>query len=70
MTEWHDQGPAIYVARMAAILNRWFTTYEAARATLAEGVRELGLDPADPDWVRPSDQEAWERLLGKRELAI
>jgi hypothetical protein len=36
-------------------------------------VRELGLDPADPDWerigwdwVRPLDPEAWQRLKSKR----
>lgn len=44
--------------------------------TLREGVRELGLDPDDPDWerigwdwVRPTDAEAWKRLRQKRELA-
>ena len=88
------ERPLMYVPRMDAILNRWFTTYEAARAsreseggyllpyrnqyfvTLAEGVRELGLDPDDPDWarigwdwVRPADAQAWERLKEKRELA-
>lgn len=38
-----------------------------------EAVRELGLDPQDPDWerigrdwVRPADQEAWRRLAGRR----
>ncbi|HKQ63210.1 MAG TPA: hypothetical protein VJS92_18120 [Candidatus Polarisedimenticolaceae bacterium] len=45
---------------------------------VAEGdaVRELGLDPADPDWgrigwdwVHPRDAEAWERLKLKREIA-
>jgi hypothetical protein len=89
-----DDGPVMYVARMDAIMNRWFTTYEDARAslqseggylfpyrnqyfvTLREGIRELGLDPDDPDWarigwdwVRPDDAEAWERLKDKRELA-
>jgi len=84
----------MYVPRMDAILNRWFTSYEAARAsleaeggylfpyrnqffvTLAEGVRELGLDPNDPDWacigwdwIRPRDPEAWARLQKKREQA-
>ena len=93
--EWHDEGPMMYVPQMDAILNRWFATYEGARAsleseggylfpyksqffvTLGEGVRELGLDPDDPDWarigwdwVRPNNAEAWERLKGKRELAI
>jgi len=44
--------------------------------TLREGVRELGLNPDDPDWakigwdwVRPKDQSAWERLRRKREIA-
>jgi hypothetical protein len=84
----------MYVARMGAMLNRWFATYEEARAsldsqggylfpheghyfvTLSEGVRELGLDPDDPDWARigrdwarPADAEAWGRLKAKRELA-
>lgn len=44
----------------------------------AEGaVRELGLDPRDPDWerigwdwVRPADREAWDRLRLKREIAV
>jgi hypothetical protein len=42
----------------------------------AAAVRELGLDPADPDWerigwdwVRPLDPAAWERLKLKREIA-
>ncbi len=41
----------------------------------AEAVRELGLDPLDPDWerigwdwVRPRDREAWERLLRRRDI--
>lgn len=84
----------MYVARMDAIVNRWFTNYEAAKAslqseggylfpyrdqyfvTLSEGVRELGLDPGDPDWARigwdwvqPADAAAWERLREKRQLA-
>ena len=83
----------MYVARMDAILNRWFTSYERARASLEseggylfphanqyfvterEGVRELGLDPDDPDWARigwdwvcPEDAVAWQRLREKREL--
>ncbi len=44
--------------------------------TAAEGIRELGLDPQDPDWARigwdwvaPQDRAAWERLVEKRELA-
>lgn len=42
--------------------------------TLSEGIRDLGLDPDDPDWerigwdwVQPKDREAWERLKEKRE---
>ena len=45
--------------------------------TGADAIRELGLDPGDPDWarigwdwVRPADAAAWERLRAKRELAI
>jgi len=41
--------------------------------TESEGVRELGLDPEDPDWehigwdwVRPLDRTAWDRLKEKR----
>jgi hypothetical protein len=89
------EGPIMYVSRMDVFLNRWFRTYEEARASLdSEGgyllpyasqffvtvdgaIRELGLDPQDPDWarigwdwVRPADLEAWERLKEKRELAI
>jgi hypothetical protein len=85
----------MYVPRMDAFLNRWFTSYEEARASLdaqggyllpytdqffvstAEAIRELGLDPDDPDWaaigrdwVRPADPEAKARLLDKRRLAI
>ena len=84
----------MYVPRMDAFLNRWFPTYEEARALLdaeggfllpyrkhflvtqADAVRELGLDPDDPDWqrigfdwVRPADDEAWQRLKLKREVA-
>ena len=84
----------MYVPTMDAIVNRWFTSYESARASLqseggylfpygnqyfvtqGEGVRELGLDPDDPDWarigwdwVRPLDPEARQRLLEKRELS-
>jgi len=43
----------------------------------AETVRELGLDPEDPDWravafdlVRPADDAARERLFQKRRAAI
>jgi hypothetical protein len=89
------EGPIMYVSRMDVFLNRWFRTYEEARASLeSEGgyllpyanqffvtvdgaIRELGLDPQDPDWARigwdwvqPADLEAWERLKEKRELAI
>jgi len=83
--------PVMYVGGMDVFLNRWFTTYDTARAslekeggflfpcaghffvTVPDGVRELGLDPADPDWerigrdwVRPTEREAWERLVVKR----
>ncbi len=86
-------GPVMWVPSMDAVVSRWFTTYEEARASLeaeggylfsyrgqffvtsSEGVRELGLDPADPDWdrighdwVRPSDQAAYHRLRLRREL--
>lgn len=82
----------MYVPRMDAVLNRWFTSYEEARAFLeneggyllpykrqffiteGEGIRELGLDPNDPDWaligwdwVQPKDSDAWERLNQKRQ---
>ncbi len=95
MTEPKDPGPKMYVTRMDAVLNRWFTNYEEARASLeaeggyllpfksqffvtqSEGIRELGLDPDDPDWerigrdwVRPKDSDAWERLRDKREQAV
>ena len=94
MTPVQDDELPMYVPRMDAILSRWFTTYEEARASLeleggylfpyrrqffvttSEAIRELGLDPADPDWerigwdwVRPRDREAWERLKEKRGLA-
>ena len=86
--------PEMHVPRMEAFLNRWFASYEEARASLdSEGgfllpfngqffvtveaaIRELGLDPADPDWerigwdwVRPQDVETWGRLRQKREVA-
>ena len=45
--------------------------------TEAGGIRELGLDPNDPDWekigcdwARPKNAEAWERLKLKRLIAI
>ena len=41
--------------------------------TESEAVRELGLDPNDPDWAligwdwaRPLDEKAWHRLQDKR----
>jgi len=44
--------------------------------TTREAIRELGLDPDDPDWerinwdwVRPADREAWERLKARRRSA-
>ena len=44
--------------------------------TVPMAIRELGLDPDDPDWerirwdwVRPVDREAWDRLCLKREVA-
>ena len=94
MLESDEQGTTMYVPRMDAFLNRWFNTYEEARASLdAEGgfllpyadqffvasagaIRELGLDPDDPDWARigwdwvhPIDPGARERLETKREIA-
>jgi hypothetical protein len=84
----------MYGATMDVFLNRWFTSYDDARAAReahggylfpyrehffvaeAEAVRELGLDPADPDWqrigwdwVRPLDRAAWERLWVQRAIA-
>jgi hypothetical protein len=95
MTNSEAESPIMYVARMDAVLNRWFRSYAEARAsldaeggyllpfkhqffvTLSEGIRDLGLDPDDPDWerigwdwVQPKDREAWERLKEKRELAV
>lgn len=42
----------------------------------AAAIRELGMDPDDPDWERigwdwihPFDEAAWERLRLKREVA-
>ncbi len=50
--------------------NQFFVTEAAA-------IRELGLDPDDPDWARigydwvhPKDSEAWERLVTKRRESI
>lgn len=86
-----DASLLMYTRRMETLLNRWFATYEEARASLeheagflfpygsqffvceSEGIRELGLDPRDPDWerigwdwVKPLDRDAWERLSQKR----
>jgi len=94
MTKSNQQGPTMHSPEMDVFLNRWFTAYEGAKAsldaeggylfpygnhffiTVAEAVRELGLDPDDPDWerigwdwVRPKDPEAWERLRDKRQTA-
>jgi hypothetical protein len=45
--------------------------------TMSEGIRELGLDPNDPDWdligrdwVKPGDEGAWKRLKEKRMEAM
>ena len=45
--------------------------------TTSEAIRELGLDPDDPDWaqigwdwVRPEDEEAWKRLYSKRQRIL
>ena len=95
MTNTKEVGPDMYVPRMDAVLNRWFTKYEDARASLeaeggyllpfksqffltqSEGIRELGLDPDDPDWerigwdwVRPKDVEAWNRLRERRAQVV
>jgi hypothetical protein len=84
----------MYAESMHAFVNRWFTTYEQARAsrekeggflfpyksqffiTEREAIRELGLDPDDPDWkligwdwVKPLDPAAFERLKKKRATA-
>ena len=44
--------------------------------TTSDAVRELGIDPEDPDWqligwnwVKPNDTAAWERLYEKRLIA-
>ena len=95
MTDLIDESSLMYVPRMDAILSRWFTTYEEARASLdleggyllayksyffvttSESIRELGLDPDDPDWARigwdwvqPKDSEAFDRLREKRTMAV
>ena len=43
----------------------------------SEGIRALGLEPDDPDWqkigfdcVKPSDEEAYQRLSEKREKVV
>jgi len=79
---------------MDVLLNRWFRSYDEARAvhdreggfllphkghffiTDDEGIRILGLNPADPDWerigwdwVRPKDLAAWTRLEEQRWIA-
>ena len=81
----------MHARRLDVLLNRWFATYEDARASREqmggfllpysqqfficepERIRELGLDPDDPDWkrigwdwVKPLDRLAWERLREKR----
>ena len=86
-----DPRTMMYVPSMDVFVNRWFRTYEEARASLeaeggylfpyksqffvteSEAIRELGLDPADPDWqkiewdwARPRDKAAWDRLMEKR----
>jgi hypothetical protein len=88
------EQPPMYVPSMDAIVSRWFSTYDEARASLdteggyllpygaqffvtsREGIRELGLDPDDPDWthigwdwVRPLDAAAWQRLRDRRVIA-
>ncbi len=87
-------GPAMYAGELDVFLNRWFASYEDARASLEKeggfllpyghqffvceesAIRGLGLDPDDPDWelagydwIRPRDQQAWARLVQKREQA-
>ncbi len=41
MTRPDDEGPIMYVPGMSALLNRWFTTYEAARAAREANGRYL-----------------------------
>ena len=90
-----DASTLMHTRRMETLLNRWFATYEEARASLehqegfllpygsqffvceSEGIRELGLDPSDPDWerigwdwVKPLDRDAWERLSQKRRRVL
>ena len=92
MSQLHSES--MYAPQMDAVLNRWFTSYGEARASLEErggylfpyraqyfiteeGVRELGLDPEDPnwerigwDWVQPEDSEAWQTLKAQRERVL
>jgi hypothetical protein len=49
----------------------------SAGCRASEGIRELGLDPDDPDWaavgfdmVQPLDRAAHARLCAKRHTAI
>ncbi len=64
--------PALHLSQRAAFYfpyqNQFFVTEE-------EAIRELGMDPRDPnweligyDWVRPIDNDGWERLKEKRML--
>ncbi len=91
MTKNDERDTMMYAPGMSNFLNRWFSTYDQARASLdseggylfpykhqffvtgSEAIRELGMDPADPDWeligrdwVHPRDREAWNRLMEKR----
>jgi hypothetical protein len=95
MISQREESPVMYVGSMDVFLNRWFATYDEARAAhateggylfpyqrqyfvaQAEAVRELGLDPDDPDWERigwdwacPRNDAAWQRLKTKRETAV
>ena len=94
MTKSREVEATMYVPRMDAVLNAWFTSYEQALSsreiaggfllpykdqffvTQSGGIRELGLDPEDPDWaqigwdwIRPKDLDAWKRLKEKRAKA-
>jgi len=60
-----DMGPPMYEPRMDAFLNRWFTSYAAARRSL----------DSDGDFLLPYEEQffvtaAWERLRLQREVAI
>jgi hypothetical protein len=76
LSQWFTTYEEAHVAREAEggyllpYKNQYFVT-------TSEAIRELGLDPEDPDWrrigwdwVRPMDREAWERLKAKRELKL